>query len=64
MKILVIGSGGREHALVWTFANRHGSLKSLRRRQRRDRDEPKTRNVAVAADDLDGLSHLRIRGMA
>ena len=59
MKILVIGSGGREHALAWKFAQSPrvsevlvapGNAGTAR--------EAKTRNVAVAADDLDGLLNL------
>ncbi|MDE0000896.1 MAG: phosphoribosylamine--glycine ligase [Rhodospirillaceae bacterium] len=59
MKILVIGSGGREHALVWKFAQSprvteilaaHGNAGTAM--------EPKSRNVAVGASDLDGLLNL------
>ena len=59
MKILVIGSGGREHALAWKFAQSSrvsevlvapGNAGTAR--------EPKTRNVAVAGDDIDGLLNL------
>src|SRR5579862_8954581 len=56
MKILVIGSGGREHALAW----------KLRQSPRVEEvivapgnagtaSEPGVRNVAVAANDVDGL---------
>ncbi|OGV77945.1 MAG: phosphoribosylamine--glycine ligase, partial [Lentisphaerae bacterium RIFOXYB12_FULL_60_10] len=54
MKVLVIGSGGREHALAWKFSQ--------------DRDQPELfcapgnagtatfcRNVAIKADDIQGL---------
>ena len=59
MKILVVGSGGREHALAWKFAQSPrvseilvapGNAGTAR--------ESKTRNVAVAADDLGGLLRL------
>ncbi|HRQ63857.1 MAG TPA: phosphoribosylamine--glycine ligase [Xanthomonadaceae bacterium] len=59
MKILVIGSGGREHALAWKLAQSArvaevivapGNAGTAR--------EAKCRNAAVAADDLDGLLDL------
>jgi len=59
VKILVVGSGGREHALAWALA----------RSSRVDEvivapgnagtaAEPKVRNIAVGAEDLDGLLKL------
>jgi phosphoribosylamine--glycine ligase len=59
MKILVIGGGGREHALAWKFAQSSlvsevlvapGNAGTLK--------EEKVRNVSVKADDLDGLLNL------
>ena len=56
MKILVIGSGGREHALAWRLAQSPriteilvapGNAGTAR--------EGKCRNVAVAVTDIDGL---------
>ena len=56
MKILVIGSGGREHALAWKCAQSSrvaavlvapGNAGTAR--------EPGLRNAAVAADDIEGL---------
>jgi phosphoribosylamine--glycine ligase len=56
MKILIIGSGGREHALAWKCAQSSkvdevlvapGNAGTAR--------EDKVRNVAVASDDVDGL---------
>lgn len=66
MKILVIGSGGREHALAWKLAQSlrvsevivaPGNAGTAR--------EARMRNVAVAATDLDGLLDLaRAEGVA
>jgi phosphoribosylamine--glycine ligase len=59
MKILVIGSGGREHALAWKLAQSSrvtevivapGNAGTAR--------EPRMRNVDIAATDLDGLLQL------
>ena len=59
MKILVIGGGGREHALAWKFAQSSlvsevlvapGNAGTIK--------EEKVRNVSVKADDLDGLLNL------
>ena len=59
MKVLVIGSGGREHALAWKLAQSPrvrqvivapGNAGTAR--------EPRMRNVNIAASDLDGLLKL------
>ncbi len=56
MKVLIIGSGGREHALAWKVAQSSrvsqvyvapGNAGTAR--------EPRTTNVDIAADDLEGL---------
>ena len=59
MKVLIIGSGGREHALAW----------KMQQSKRVDQvfvapgnfgtaQEPKTANVNIAAEDIDGLLDL------
>jgi phosphoribosylamine--glycine ligase len=59
MKILIIGSGGREHALAWKCAQSPdvtevmvapGNAGTAR--------EPKVRNIAVSSDDIDALATL------
>ena len=59
MKILVTGSGGREHALVWKFAQSPRVTEILAAPGNAGTAmEPKSRNVAVGASDLDGLLNL------
>ena len=59
MKVLIVGSGGREHALAWKCAQSAlvdevivapGNAGTAR--------EDKVRNVAVSADDIDALAAL------
>lgn len=59
MKVLVVGGGGREHALTWKLAQ--SALVSeilVAPGNGGTAGEAKTRNVAVAADDLRGLLEL------
>ena len=58
MKVLVVGGGGREHALAWKLAQSKlvesvivapGNAGTAL--------EPGVRNVPVAADDVEGLPH-------
>ena len=62
MKILIIGSGGREHALAWKCTQSAvvdevlvapGNAGTAR--------ETKVRNVAVSSDDIEGLAALAQR---
>ena len=62
MKVMIVGSGGREHALAWKCAQSSrvtevvvapGNAGTAR--------EPKLRNVAVAVDDVAGLVALAQR---
>lgn len=56
MKILVIGSGGREHALAWRLAQSPRITEILVAPGNAGTSrEHKCRNVAVAATDIDGL---------
>ena len=62
MKVLIVGGGGREHALAWKCAQ------SPRVRQvfvapgnAGTALEPKVSNVHIAADDLDGLLDYAVR---
>lgn len=59
MKVLVIGGGGREHALAWQLATSAGVTEVLvAPGNAGTASEPKCRNVAVAADEVPGLLQL------
>jgi len=59
MKILVIGNGGREHALAWQVRQSAGVREVLvAPGNAGTAHEPGVRNVAVAADDFAGLAKL------
>ena len=59
MKLLVIGSGGREHALAWALAKSPQVREVLvAPGNPGTATEPRCRNVAVAADDIEGLLKL------
>ncbi len=66
MKVLVIGSGGREHALAWKLAQSARVDEVLvAPGNAGTATEPGVRNVDVAATDLDGLLALaRAEGVA
>ena len=55
MRILVIGSGGREHALVWKFLQSPQVSVVLAAPGNGGTARDGARNVPVAVDDLDGL---------
>ena len=56
MRVLVIGSGGREHALVWKLAQSNLCKKVfVAPGNAGTADEPKTENVDLNAEDLEGL---------
>jgi phosphoribosylamine--glycine ligase len=59
MKILIVGSGGREHALAWKCAQSPRASDVLVAPGNAGTAlEPGVRNVAVSADDLDALLRL------
>jgi len=59
MKILVIGSGGREHALAWKLAQSpHVDEVVVAPGNAGTAREPRMRNANVSATDLDGLLKL------
>jgi len=57
MKILVVGSGGREHALVWKIAKSRTAPEILAAPGNAGTAEL-ARNVPVSADDVEGLTRL------
>ncbi len=59
MKILIIGSGGREHALAWKCAQSNDVDQVLVAPGNAGTAlEAKCRNVAVSSDDIEGLAKL------
>ncbi|MEN9705796.1 MAG: Phosphoribosylamine--glycine ligase [Pseudomonadota bacterium] len=62
MKVLIIGSGGREHALAWKCANSPRVTEVIvAPGNAGTATEARVRNVAIAADDLEGLARLAER---
>ncbi|NCF23183.1 MAG: phosphoribosylamine--glycine ligase [Gammaproteobacteria bacterium] len=57
MKILIIGSGGREHAIAWKCAQTADEVLVAPGNAGTARED-KVRNVPVSSDDLDGLVEL------
>ena len=59
MKILIIGNGGREHALAWKCAQSEDINEVLVAPGNAGTElEDKVRNVAISSDDLNALSKL------
>ncbi|HEB86356.1 MAG TPA: phosphoribosylamine--glycine ligase, partial [Gammaproteobacteria bacterium] len=59
MKLLVVGGGGREHALAWCLARSPRVAEVLvAPGNAGTAHEPKVRNAAVAAEDVGGLLRL------
>jgi len=59
MKVLVIGSGGREHALAWKCARSHDVTEVLVAPGNAGTAlEPDVRNVDVSSDDIEALTSL------
>ncbi len=63
MKVLIIGAGGREHALAWA-ACRSPMVSEIyvAPGNAGTSAEPKTTNVSIAPDDLDALAAFALRG--
>jgi phosphoribosylamine--glycine ligase len=56
MKVLVIGSGGREHALAWKAAQSpHVEIVFVAPGNAGTAREPKLENIAIGAEDIPGL---------
>jgi phosphoribosylamine--glycine ligase len=61
MKVLIIGGGGREHALAWKCAAESGVSEVLvAPGNAGTANEPRVRNVAIGAEDIDGLVKLAL----
>ena len=62
MKVLIIGSGGREHALAWKVAQSPRVTEvHVAPGNAGTALEPRVRNVDVAAEDVQGLLLVRVQ---
>ena len=57
MKILVIGSGGREHALVWKLAQSSRVSRVYVAPGNGGTESEGAENIPIQADDIEGLVH-------
>ncbi len=58
MRVLIIGSGGREHALAWSMAKSHRVTQVFVAPGNGGTDtEPKCRNIPIEVTDVDALVH-------
>ncbi|GAB4512908.1 MAG: phosphoribosylamine--glycine ligase [Sulfuricaulis sp.] len=58
LRVLIVGGGGREHALAWKIAQSPRVKKvCVAPGNAGTAHEPKCENVAIAAEDVDGLLH-------
>ncbi|HFE37496.1 MAG TPA: phosphoribosylamine--glycine ligase, partial [Gammaproteobacteria bacterium] len=56
MKVLVVGNGGREHALAWKAAqSKQVEIVYVAPGNAGTKDEPLLENIAIASDDITGL---------
>src|SRR5258708_32416795 len=61
MKVLIVGGGGREHALAWKCASSPRVLHVfVAPGNAGTACEPRVSNVGIAADDIDGLLQFAI----
>jgi phosphoribosylamine--glycine ligase len=61
VKVLIIGGGGREHALAWKCAAESGVSEVLvAPGNAGTAGEPRVRNVAIGAEDIEGLVRLAL----
>ncbi len=61
MKVLIVGGGGREHALAWKAAQSTRAEKIfVAPGNAGTAREPKCENVAIGAEDIDGLLHFAL----
>ncbi len=64
MKVLIVGGGGREHALAWKCAqSKNVSEVLVAPGNAGTAREPRIRNIAIAADDIDALLELASQEM-